>query len=112
MSSCLSEVFRLKHFDLNQFQTEENERHKHADTIANNNLKWIVSPKQSFILIGNILVPKHLHKEWNDVKSVKDNESPEVRLCVSEQWINDLLKNYVEFNFITVGLVDTAHQTT
>jgi len=57
------------------------------------------------------LVPKHLDKEWNEVEAIEEDEFLEVFFCVRKQRINDLLENCVKLNFISVGLVDAAHQT-
>ena len=96
MSSFLFKVLWLELNNLNNLQSKEDGCYNHTNNIAKYNLTLIIIPKVDdfafhFVTISDVLVPQHLHEEWNDVTTVKQNESLKVSFCVSKQRVNDLL---------------------
>lgn len=78
MSSWFCEVARLKLIDLNKLNQEEDRRYRHANYVAYDNSKRVISKEFILKVVSNILVPKHLDKEWNKVASIEHEESLEI----------------------------------
>ena len=55
MSTALHEVSRSQFFDLNAFDTEENESYKQAYPVAKQNFMVIVYVKIVLVIIRNVL---------------------------------------------------------
>mgnify|MGYP006107049797 CR=1 FL=1 len=91
MCSWFSKVGWLELIDLNNLNQKEDCRYCHANNVANDDSKWVISIEFVFIFVGNILVPKHLDKEWNDVAGIEHEKPLEIPSGIIEQRVNNFL---------------------